>query len=108
MTCGGICMKDFAEISSKPALANTETRSALEDIYALRLDHRDAKLTKPSDCEWVGHWECPHRACLHRVDDEYLDQAIDERQGKGGREVQQGIFTNAAEKRTLETAENPL
>jgi predicted signal transduction protein with EAL and GGDEF domain len=29
-------MRDFAEISSKPALANTERRSALEDIYALR------------------------------------------------------------------------
>jgi propanol-preferring alcohol dehydrogenase len=37
MTCGGICMRDFAEISSKLALAHTERRSALEDIYALRL-----------------------------------------------------------------------
>jgi hypothetical protein len=37
MTCGGICMRDFAEISSKLALAHTERRSALADIYTLRL-----------------------------------------------------------------------
>ena len=37
MTCGGICMRDSAEISSKLALAHTERRSALEDIYTLRL-----------------------------------------------------------------------
>jgi hypothetical protein len=37
MTCDGVCMRDFAEISSKLALAHTERRSALEDIYALRL-----------------------------------------------------------------------
>jgi hypothetical protein len=30
------------------------------------------KLTKPPDCDWVGHWECLHRACLHNVEDEYL------------------------------------
>jgi Uma2 family endonuclease len=44
MTCGGICMRDFAEISSKLALAHTERRSALEDIYALRLQEQRTRL----------------------------------------------------------------
>ena len=37
MTCGGICIRDFAEIFSKLALAHTERRAALADIYTLRL-----------------------------------------------------------------------
>jgi len=34
------------------------------------------KLTKPPDCDWVGHWECLHRACLHNVEDWYLVKVI--------------------------------
>ena len=34
------------------------------------------ELTKPPDCDWVGHWECLHRACLHSVEDEYLVRVI--------------------------------
>ncbi len=34
------------------------------------------KLTKPPDCDWVGHWECLQRAWVHNVEDEYLVKVI--------------------------------